>query len=110
MTEEQIRQEAEKQYPLSDTIKEGDIYADREAFIVGIKSEAAAKYHAPKWISVNDAKPEFNNTVLCYCRIYGTFIGSYDHVAGIYGNWRRGDEFGILPPVKWMELPPVKIK
>jgi hypothetical protein len=59
-----------------------------------------------KLINARIIRPKFNELVLCYCEIYGFFLGSYDQISGTaWGNWRRGDELGILPPTHWMYLP-----
>ncbi len=58
-----------------------------------------------EWVKEINDKPDFGKLVLCYCRIYGYFLGSYNYIDLGYGNWRRGAEFGILPPVYWAILP-----
>ncbi len=60
-----------------------------------------------KWIKTNDRLPEFNFPVLVYCRIYGRFIATYEKLDPDFnfGNWRRNNELGILPPLFWMYLP-----
>lgn len=59
-----------------------------------------------EWISTKHRLPEFNIPVLVYCRIYGVFIASHDRIDDTnWGNWRHGDELGILPPTHWMPLP-----
>lgn len=55
------------------------------------------------WVQEKYRKPEFNKSVLCYCRIWGVFLGSYERLDPDYdwGNWRREDELGVLPPTHW---------
>ena len=58
------------------------------------------------WISVKDRLPEFDDWVICYCPIWGRFLGSYERISGSdWGNWSRDEEKGILPPSHWMPLP-----
>lgn len=62
------------------------------------------------WIDETKQKPPFGKHVLCYCRIYGYYIGSYENIApdvsgNIWGNWNDGKHLGVLPPTHWMELP-----
>ena len=63
-----------------------------------------------QWISVTDRLPEFGETILVYCKIYGRFLATYEYIGEVdrkkYGNWRdfRGNS-GILPPTHWMPLP-----
>jgi len=59
-------------------------------------------------INVDDRLPEYDLPVLCYCRIYGRFIGTYERIEPDIdaGVWRRGNESGILPPTHWSPLPP----
>lgn len=67
-----------------------------------------------KWVSVEEP-PEFGETVLVYCKIYGRFLATYEYIGEFggekYGNWRdfKGN-LGILPPVWWMKIdePPVE--
>jgi len=59
-----------------------------------------------RWIKSSEQNPPFDMQVLCYCKIYGRYIGSYIQVIGVYGNWSNGKEMGILPPIYWMPLPP----
>ncbi len=62
-----------------------------------------------EWISVKDRLPEFDEYVLAYCRIHGRFLATYEFIDEFdgqkYGNWRNGEELGILPPTHWMPLP-----
>jgi hypothetical protein len=59
-----------------------------------------------EWISVKERLPPFNQSVLCHCRIYGRYIGSYDRILDTgWGNWSDGKILGVLPPTHWMPLP-----
>lgn len=58
-----------------------------------------------EWIDENKEKPPFDMPVLCYCRIYGFYIGFYFQIAGNFGNWCDGKDKGVLPPTHWMKLP-----
>lgn len=62
-----------------------------------------------EWIKTEDRNPEFGVPVLVFCRIYGRFIASYEHIGDFegqqYGNWGHNNELGILPPTHWMPLP-----
>jgi hypothetical protein len=65
------------------------------------------------WIKTEHAKPELNEPVLVWCRIYGTFIATYEDIGAgkEWGNWRDSNgNLGILPPVFWMRLPDLPIK
>lgn len=63
-----------------------------------------------KWIPVSERMPEFNESVLVFCRVYGRFLATYEHIGDFkgekFGNWRdfKG-HLGILPPTHWMPLP-----
>lgn len=57
------------------------------------------------WIETKNKLPEFNKWVLCYCRIYGYYIGSYKQIDDTnWGNWHDGKELGVLPPVLWQYM------
>ena len=62
------------------------------------------------WVAVSERLPEFGETVLVYCKIYGRFLATYEFIGDFqgkkYGNWRDfNGNLGILPPVYWMPLP-----
>jgi len=63
-----------------------------------------------QWVAVSNQLPNFDETVLVYCSIYGRFLATYEHIGDFegekYGNWRdfKGN-LGILPPVYWMKIP-----
>jgi hypothetical protein len=60
------------------------------------------------WIKTEDKKPELNEPVLVWCRIYGRFIATYEDIGAgkNWGNWRDSNgNLGILPPIYWMPLP-----
>ena len=65
-----------------------------------------------KWVSVSDRLPEFGETVLVYCKIYGRFLATYEYIGDFqgekYGNWRDfNGTLGILPPVYWFKIPEI---
>ena len=61
------------------------------------------------WVKESDIKPEFGKIVPVYCRLYGKFFASYEYIGSFrgeyYGNWKIGDELGILPPIYWFDIP-----
>lgn len=57
------------------------------------------------WVKETDKKPQFDKTVVCWCQIYGLYLGRYIHIGFGYGNWNNGRDTGVLPPIYWMELP-----
>lgn len=62
------------------------------------------------WIAVSERLPEFGETVLVYCKIYGKFLATYEFIGDFqgekYGNWRDlNGNLGILPPVYWLQIP-----
>lgn len=62
------------------------------------------------WHEETKIKPPFGVHVLCYCKIYGYYIGSYERIEDTnWGNWHDGKQLGVLPPIHWMELPPINI-
>ena len=71
--------------------------------------------HAPlagviSWVAVSERLPEFGETVLVYCKIYGRFLATYEFIGEFqgekYGNWRDfNGNLGILPPVYWLRIP-----
>lgn len=65
-----------------------------------------------QWISVEDKLPEFGETVLVYCKIYGRYLATYEYIGDFqgekYGNWRDfNGNLGILPPIYWLEIPEI---
>lgn len=59
-----------------------------------------------KWISVDEKLPEADETVLCYCRIWGRYVGCMTKI--LYTNnhqWSNSTETGILPPTYWQPIP-----
>ena len=70
-----------------------------------------AQYILNPWIPVSERLPEFDETVLCYCRIYGRYSGVYARIDDTeWGHWCNQEHCGILPPVLWMPLPPIPDK
>lgn len=65
-----------------------------------------------KWIDVKDRLPEFNETVLVCCRIYGRYLGNYVKIVPEYswGEWRDFNNKICLPPTHWMPLPKPPVK
>jgi len=61
-----------------------------------------------EWIPTKERLPPFGVQVLCYCRVYGRYIGSYERLDENYaaGNWQDGERLGDLLPTYWMYLPP----
>ena len=62
------------------------------------------------WVAVSERLPEFGETVLVYCKIYGRFLATYEYIGDFqgekYGNWRDfNGSIGILPPVYWLQIP-----
>jgi hypothetical protein len=62
------------------------------------------------WVAVSERLPEFGETVLVYCKIYGRFLATYEFIGEFqgekYGNWRDfNGNLGILPPVFWLQIP-----
>lgn len=62
------------------------------------------------WVAVSERLPEFGETVLVYCKIYGLFLATYEFIGEFqgekYGNWRDfNGNLGILPPVYWLQIP-----
>ncbi len=62
------------------------------------------------WVLVSDRLPEFGETVLAHCRIYGRFLATYEFIGEFqgekYGNWVDfNGNIGILPPVYWLQIP-----
>lgn len=62
------------------------------------------------WVAVSERLPEFGETVLVYCKIYGRFLATYEYIGDFqgekYGNWRGfNGKLGILPPVYWLQIP-----
>jgi hypothetical protein len=62
------------------------------------------------WVAVSERLPEFGETVLVYCKIYGRFLATYEFIGEFqgekYGNWRDfNGNLGILPPVYWLQIP-----
>lgn len=74
----------------------------RKAFAAGILLAAKAY----EWVPVIDRLPEFGLPVLVNCRIYGSFIATYERLVegSDYGNWRHDKALGILPPTHWREI------
>jgi len=101
ITEEQINKYAFEKYG-----PDFNLYgAQRDGFKDGMKK--AIELMQPEWIPVSERLPKFDVPVLVRCRIWGTFISTYEKVDPDYewGNWRRNDELGILPPLFWTPLP-----
>lgn len=76
-------------------------YADKvEARIAQLEAER-------RWIPVNERLPEYDTAVLCFCRIYGRFVGEYSRIEPDIdeGIWSGPSGTGILPPTDWMPLP-----
>lgn len=61
---------------------------------------------ANEWVKVSEMLPEFEAWVLCYCGIYGYYIGQYQQILDTnHGQWCDGKESGCLPPIFWLPLP-----
>ena len=60
-----------------------------------------------RWIPVSERLPEYDVMILCFCRIYGCFMGVYSRIADDVdaGVWSDFEESGVLPPTHWMLLP-----
>jgi hypothetical protein len=63
-----------------------------------------------RWVAVSELLPEFGETVLVYCKIYGRFLATYEFIGEFqgekYGNWRDfNGNLGILQPVYWLQIP-----
>ena len=57
-----------------------------------------AQYILNPWIPVSERLPEFNETVLCYCGIYGRYTGVYARIDDTeWGHWCNQEHCGILP-------------
>ena len=60
------------------------------------------------WVETSKKNPDFDIPCLVFCEIYGRFIATYECIGefgGIkYGNWRYGEQLGILPPTHWIYL------
>jgi hypothetical protein len=59
------------------------------------------------WHKETEQKPPFDTTVLCYCRIYGYYLGYYFRIDHAFnnGNWCDRKDKGVLPPIAWQYLP-----
>ena len=79
-----------------------------ESSVIEAHNEYASQFQQ-EWIPVEVRLPEFGESVLVFCRIYGRFIASYEFIGEFqnekYGNWSDGKNIGILPPTHWMLLP-----
>lgn len=67
-------------------------------------------YESSEWRKTEDENPDFGVTVIAWCRIYGTFLATYENIGDFdgeqYGNWMDFEgNLGILPPVYWMYIP-----
>lgn len=65
-----------------------------------------------EWIKTKTKKPQFNEVVLVYCKIYGRFLATYECIGDFegekYGNWKDlNGNSGILPPVYWIKIPEI---
>lgn len=53
--------------------------------------------------------PDFDVTVIVYCKIYGVFTAWHQYIGDFagekFGNWHDGKQLGILPPTHWKSLP-----
>ncbi|MBK9800718.1 MAG: DUF551 domain-containing protein [Bacteroidetes bacterium] len=71
--------------------------------------EYAKSLKEDKWIRVSEKMPDFDVSVLVFCRIYGVFIAQHKYIGDFqgekYGNWYDGKDLGVLPPLFWMPLP-----
>lgn len=67
------------------------------------------EYAISPWIPVAERLPDFGESVLVFCRIYGRYVGQYVFIGEFrgekYGNWHDGKNLGVLPPTHWMPLP-----
>jgi len=80
---------------------------------VRLKADECAKalttrleFMVMRWIETKEKMPEFNESVIVYCAIYGRYIGYYRPIEGtedgVWCNW--SGESGLLPPTHWMPL------
>jgi|SRR5690606_9953216 len=83
-----------------------------EAFCEGkrISKPVLRQADVSGWVAVSERLPEFGETVLVYCKIYGRFLATYEFIGEFqgekYGNWRDfNGNLGILPPVYWLQIP-----
>jgi len=104
----------EQQYPIDFEVIEKNYpnYTHEAMRILQIRNENILHGYSlavqeRQWIPVTpDTMPEFDTWVLCYCRIYGFYIGCHQRILDTnYGNWNDGKDLGILPPIFWMLLP-----
>jgi len=90
-------------------------HLDHDDLIAKMKEQEDEKLaldlsNVTQWVAVSNQLPNFDETVLVYCSIYGRFLATYEHIGDFegekYGNWRdfKGN-LGILPPVYWMKIP-----
>ena len=73
------------------------------------------KVNTTYWVSTSDKLPEFGETVLVYCSLYGRYLATYEFIGDFqgekHGNWMDfNGNLGILPPIYWMKIPDIPNK
>lgn len=82
------------------------LYTQSPALYSGIITAMQTFAQQDNWIDERKQKPPFETWVLCYCRIYGFYIGCYQQILDTgWGNWNDGKELGVLPPTHLQPLP-----
>lgn len=98
-TQRRIEEENSKRAELALTSVHYDDWTFKEGCLFGYNL-------ANEWVKVSEMLPEFEAWVLCYCGIYGYYIGQYQQILDTnHGQWCDGKESGCLPPIFWLPLP-----
>ena len=58
----------------------------KDAAIEKIESSEFASQKEEKWISVSEKMPDFDVSVLVFCRIYGVFIAQHKYIGDFQGE------------------------